>query len=194
MLQYGMQPENLAAVRLGVASHNLFTLAYGLVLAAAVRTVRRACSSRCSKAWPTTSGGPCVELAGDMLLYAPACRQEEFINAIGYLVRRLDENTGPDNFLRHAFNLEVDGPEWRRLEQGFVDSFARIETLSATPRRTQDQESGVGAVAAAGTSRGSSRRPQPSFTNEPDTDWSLPQNSAWAEAISSLAIATPLAA
>ncbi|MGH9233803.1 MAG: proline dehydrogenase family protein, partial [Acidimicrobiales bacterium] len=26
MLQYGMQPENLAAVRLGVASHNLFTL------------------------------------------------------------------------------------------------------------------------------------------------------------------------
>jgi RHH-type proline utilization regulon transcriptional repressor/proline dehydrogenase/delta 1-pyrroline-5-carboxylate dehydrogenase len=34
MLRYGMQPENLTAVRLGVASHNLFSLAYGLVLAA----------------------------------------------------------------------------------------------------------------------------------------------------------------
>ena len=33
MLQYGMRPENRAAVRLGVASHNLFTLAYGLLLA-----------------------------------------------------------------------------------------------------------------------------------------------------------------
>ena len=33
MLHEGMQPENLAAVRLGIASHNLFTLAYGLVLA-----------------------------------------------------------------------------------------------------------------------------------------------------------------
>src|SRR5712671_4949583 len=33
MLHEGMMPENLAAVRLGIASHNLFTLAYGLVLA-----------------------------------------------------------------------------------------------------------------------------------------------------------------
>ena len=33
MLHEGMRPENLAAVRLGIASHNLFTLAYGLVLA-----------------------------------------------------------------------------------------------------------------------------------------------------------------
>src|SRR4029079_18435614 len=34
MLQFATQPENLAAARLGVASHNLFTVAYGLVLAA----------------------------------------------------------------------------------------------------------------------------------------------------------------
>jgi len=33
MLRYGMQAENLAAVQLGIASHNLFSLAYGLVLA-----------------------------------------------------------------------------------------------------------------------------------------------------------------
>ena len=49
MLHEGMRPENLAAVRLGIASHNLFTLAYGLVLATqagalrprAVRNARR---------------------------------------------------------------------------------------------------------------------------------------------------------
>ena len=29
------------------------------------------------------------ELTGNMLLYAPACRQEDFTNAIGYLVRDL---------------------------------------------------------------------------------------------------------
>src|SRR6185369_8028279 len=33
MLREAMQAENLAAVRVGVASHNLFDLAYGLVLA-----------------------------------------------------------------------------------------------------------------------------------------------------------------
>ena len=34
MLREALRPENLAAVRVGVASHNLFDLAYGLVLAA----------------------------------------------------------------------------------------------------------------------------------------------------------------
>lgn len=28
-----------------------------------------------------------------MLLYAPACRKDDFLYAIGYLIRRLDENT-----------------------------------------------------------------------------------------------------
>ena len=107
-----------------------------------------ACSSRCSKAWPTTSGGRSFELAGNLLLYAPACRQEDFINAIGYLIRRLDENTGPDNFLRHAFNLEVDSPEWQRLEQQFVDSFARIDDAE---RRTAPH-AGSGAQESASRS------------------------------------------
>ena len=79
------------------------------------------------------------ELTGNMLLYAPACRQEDFTNAIGYLVRRLDENTGPDNFLRHAFNIEVDSPEWNTLEQQFVEAFEATESVSSAPRRTQDQ-------------------------------------------------------
>ena len=80
-----------------------------------------------------------------MLLYAPACRQEDFTNAIGYLVRRLDENTGPDNFLRHAFNIEVGSTEWKTLEQQFVEAFeARRIGQARAPRRTQDrtQQSG----------------------------------------------------
>ena len=35
------------------------------------------------------------ELASNVLLYAPATKREDFINAIGYLIRRLDENSGP---------------------------------------------------------------------------------------------------
>ncbi len=63
------------------------------------------------------------EMCNSLLLYAPACRREDFINAIGYLVRRLDENTGPDNFLRHAFSLTLESEDWRRLEQQFADAF-----------------------------------------------------------------------
>ena len=64
------------------------------------------------------------EICQSLLLYAPACRREDFIHAIGYLVRRLDENTGADNFLRHAFKLEVGSPDWQRLEAKFIESYA----------------------------------------------------------------------
>ncbi len=144
MLRYGVQPENLAPVRLGVASHNLFTLAYGLVLAARSGRTEQV-QFEMLEGMANHQRRALFELVGNMLLYAPACRQEEFINAIGYLVRRLDENTGPDNFLRYAFNLEVDSPVWRRLEEGFVESFARMETLSDKPRRGHDREQEAGA-------------------------------------------------
>ena len=74
------------------------------------------------------------ELTQNMLLYAPACRQDDFTNAIGYLVRRLDENTGPDNFLRHAFRIEVGSPDWQKLEQQFVEAFEHDGDASAAHR------------------------------------------------------------
>jgi len=183
MLRYGMQGENLAAVRLGVASHNLFSLAYGLVLAVESGKFDHV-QFEMLEGMANHQRRALVELAGNMLLYAPACRQEEFTSAIGYLVRRLDENTGPDNFLRYAFNLQVDDAVWRRLERGFVESFQRIDALTAQPRRRQDRteqqiESSV--KQRAGSSPTSA--PRAAFANEPDTDWSLPQNGQWASKI-----------
>ncbi|MBL9165162.1 MAG: bifunctional proline dehydrogenase/L-glutamate gamma-semialdehyde dehydrogenase [Planctomycetaceae bacterium] len=188
MLRFGMQPENLAAVRLGVASHNLFSLAYGLVLAAQSGRLDHV-QFEMLEGMANHQRRALFELAESLLLYAPACKQEDFINAIGYLVRRLDENTGPDNFLRYAFNLEVGGATWHRLEQGFVASFAAMETLSDAPRRTQDRnkESGVrnqestNDQARAGAS--SPPAHPPDFANAPDTDWSLPVNSDWGASI-----------
>jgi RHH-type proline utilization regulon transcriptional repressor/proline dehydrogenase/delta 1-pyrroline-5-carboxylate dehydrogenase len=112
-----------------------------------------------------------------MLLYAPTCNKENFINAIGYLIRRLDENTGPENFLRHAFKLNVGSPAWQQLENGFLAAVDMIGTVGDAPRRTQDR-----------------RQPPPdavpnivrgwqNLWNEPDTDFALPQNGQWAEQI-----------
>ncbi|BBO30396.1 proline dehydrogenase family protein [Lacipirellula parvula] len=189
MLQYGMQPENLAAVRLGVASHNLFSIAYGLVLAAQSGQLDHV-QFEMLEGMANHQRRALFELAENLLLYAPACRQEDFINAIGYLVRRLDENTGPDNFLRYAFNLEVGGATWNRLEQNFVASFDAMQTLTDEPRRVQDrtQESTTNDSRAAGFIPAvppppapliSPTHPATDFTNAPDTDWSLPANSDW---------------
>ena len=136
MLQFGMRPENIKAVRLGVASHNLFTLAYGLVLAVRAGALEQV-QFEMLEGMANHHRRSLFELSQNMLLYAPACRQEEFINAIGYLVRRLDENTGAENFLRHAFSLCVDTEEWKILEQAFVNSFERMDKVSAEPRRQQ---------------------------------------------------------
>lgn len=176
MLHEAMLPENRDVVRVGVASHNLFTLAYGLVAAHDAGMLDRV-QFEMLEGMANHQRRALFELAGNLLLYAPAAHQDEFTSAIGYLVRRLDENTGPDNFLRHAFNVRVGTAEWERLEQQFRESFAQLDTLSSAPRRTQDRrESG-------GTLQSVTPSPEAPFENEPNTDWALPQHSEWAESI-----------
>ncbi len=169
MLNEAMRPENLAAARVGVASHNLFDLAYALVLVSQSGAGDRV-QFEMLEGMANHQRRALLEETKSLLLYAPACRREEFLNAIGYLIRRLDENTGSDNFLRHTFKLQVGSEEWRRLEAGFRASFAT--PVSDAPRRRQNRN----------TETFHERSPAP-FENEPDTDWSLPQNSRWAEEI-----------
>ncbi len=175
MLLEGMQPDNLAAVRLGIASHNLFELAFGLQLAVergGLNTVQ----FEMLEGMANHQRRALFELTQKLLLYAPACGKRDFIHAIGYLIRRLDENTGPDNFLSHAFKVQVDSDDWRRLEQQFLDSYDAIATASDAPRRTQDRNRPVAPVLPDDT-------PWQEFRNEPDTDFSLPHNTTWAEQI-----------
>jgi len=174
MLHEALRPENVPAVRIGVATHNLFEAAYALCLGAE-RGALDAMQFEMLEGMANHQRRALSELAEDILLYAPATRQEDFLNAVGYLIRRMDENTGPDNFLRHAFKLEVGSEDWNALEAGFVASFDRIDTLPEASRRTQDRSADAG------------ENPGPvslfEFDNEPDTDFSLPQNLAWAASI-----------
>jgi RHH-type proline utilization regulon transcriptional repressor/proline dehydrogenase/delta 1-pyrroline-5-carboxylate dehydrogenase len=186
MLHHALVPENLQAVHLGVASHNLFTVSSGLVLAAKAGVLDRV-QFEMLEGMANHQRRALVELAGNVLLYAPACRQEDFTNAIGYLVRRMDENSGPENFLRYAFNLEVDSPAWHMLEQQFLDACQAAGHASIEPRRTQDRRCKDGAATTAPTAgehaASAAGSVAPALRNEPDTDWSLPQNCAWAESI-----------
>ena len=175
MLHEGMRPDNIAAARLGVASHNLFELAYALVLAAD-HGILDHIQFEMLEGMANPQRRALSELAHNILLYAPATRKADFIHAIGYLMRRLDENTGPDNFLRHAFKLEVDSDAWRRLEAQFLQSFELIENLSEAPRRTQDRRQPPAASLEAEPSLAN-------FSNEPNTDFALPHNVEWATAI-----------
>ncbi len=170
-----LKPENLAAINVGIASHNLFDLAYGLVLALDRGALDRV-QFEMLEGMANHQRRALFEASRNVLLYAPACKKENFINAIGYLIRRLDENTGPENFLRHAFKIKVGTPEWDQLEKGFLDSFAAAGETASAPRRTQNRQ--LPPLPFNAVARGWQH-----LESEPDTDFALRQNGEWAQHI-----------
>ena len=111
------------------------------------------------------------KLSGSMLLYCPSAKADEFQNAVAYLVRRLDENTAPENFLRSLFNLQPKTTAWNTQNELFIQSCLEASHVSSNPRRTQNRLEKPEQPKEKG------------FLNEPDTDWSLSQNRQWAQAI-----------
>ena len=175
MVQYALQPEHRAAVKPGIASHNLFDLSYGLALALDLNAIDDI-QFEMLEGMANHQRRALHELTRNLLLYAPACAKDAFIHAIGYLVRRLDENTGEHNFLRHAFNITVDSEAWKCLERGFLDSFDLIPRLPEAARRSQNRNTEQFEYPTSLMEIGD-------FTNEPDTDFALPENTDWAESI-----------
>ncbi len=171
MLAESITAKNLHAIHIGVASHNLFDVAFGLLLAEDAQAGDRV-QFEMLEGMANHQRRALFERSNNLLLYAPACRKEEFLHAIGYLIRRLDENTGPDNFLRHAFRLRVGSEEWNALEKGFRAAF-RLG-ISDAPHRPQNR---LRPLATAPHEE----MPWTEFVNEPDTDFALPQNSEWAD-------------
>ena len=150
-LDWALRPENLEAVRIGVAGHNLFGIAYAWLLA-----------NERGVATGATSGQPLVEFemllgmaqgqvqavsreVGEVLLYVPVVNPAEFDVAISYLVRRLEENASSDNFLSAAFRLDEDAALFARERDRFVDALRRSTspTLHVGALRTQDRQAPV---------------------------------------------------
>ena len=175
MLEYGCRPERAEAVHLGIASHNLFDIAYGLVLREA-HGVLPWVEFEMLEGMANHQARAVQARAGGLLLYAPVVRAEDFHSAIAYLVRRLDENTAPENFLRHVFDLEPGSPEWNAERDRFLAAFDIKAGLSDAPRRTQDRS-------AEAKLRSALSSVEARFENDPDTDWTLPQNRAWIEEV-----------
>jgi RHH-type transcriptional regulator, proline utilization regulon repressor / proline dehydrogenase / delta 1-pyrroline-5-carboxylate dehydrogenase len=171
MVSYGMIPEHARAVHLGIGSHNLFDIAYAMLLRAE-NHVEREVSFEMLEGMSNHLYRVVQRLTEGMLLYCPVAKKEDFHSAIGYLLRRLDENTGSENFLRHLFGLTPNTPTWDDQVLLFSQACAEIDTTSIGPRKRQNRLLPVT----------SSENPH-KFENEPDTDFSLENNRKWARQI-----------
>ena len=139
-LQEALRPEATAAVRLGVAGHNLFDIAYAWLLAGE-RGVRDAVEFEMLLGMAQGQVQAVSREVGPVLLYVPVVRPDEFDVAISYLVRRLEENGSSENFLSAAFDLATDASLFERERERFVASVARAaeRSLPTARRRRQDR-------------------------------------------------------
>lgn len=171
MLHEGCRPDNAKYVKIGIASHNLFDLAYAMLL----RT-REGVEDRVEfemlEGMANHQARVINAAAGGLLLYAPVVNRDDFHSAIAYLVRRLDENTAEENFLRDLFGMTKDDPSWVSQRDRFLRACAKKDSTFFGPRRTQNRATESPAPLAAFAP----------FHNEADTDWTLPQNVAWIRA------------
>jgi RHH-type proline utilization regulon transcriptional repressor/proline dehydrogenase/delta 1-pyrroline-5-carboxylate dehydrogenase len=167
MLDVVLDRHNDGAVRIGIATHNLFEVAWAATQAELRGAGDRVEFEMLEGMAPAVAEATAARLGG-LRLYAPIVRRGDIESAIAYLVRRLDENSGPDNFLTHSFSLQVDSAVWEGEAERFRRSVAARHRLVVPTRRVQDRSSAPSRLAAG-----------PSFANEPDTDFSIAANREW---------------
>jgi len=119
MLDSALRPEWADAVLIGVASHNLFELAWAHLVATERGQRDRVRVEMLEGMAPAQARAAHELLGGELRLYAPVVTDDDFVASLAYLTRRLDENTQPDNFLRSLFRLAEDRAEFDAQAERF---------------------------------------------------------------------------
>ncbi len=170
VLDWAFTPERTDAVRIGVAGHNLFDVAHSWLLAKQRRVENRV-DFEMLLGMATGQADAVKRDVGGLLLYTPVVHPGEFDSAISYLIRRLEENASPDNFMSAVFELADDERFFARELNRFSASIDALDTVVPKSHRVQNR----GKVLDP--------RPREGFANEPDTDPSIAQNRVWANRV-----------
>lgn len=169
LLETVLAPAYADSVRVGLASHNAFDIAWGLVLSQAIGATNRVDFEMLEGMAEGLAQAVRARTNG-LRLYAPVVAEDQFDAAIAYFVRRFDENTAPGNFLpallRGAGGRANQELETQRAD--FVRSVRNRHEVMAGPRRTQDRNAPRPPA-----------DPKATFSNEADTDFSLERNRRW---------------
>jgi RHH-type proline utilization regulon transcriptional repressor/proline dehydrogenase/delta 1-pyrroline-5-carboxylate dehydrogenase len=169
VINYALTPERIKNLRIGVAGHNLFDLAFAWRLAAA-RGAQSGLDFEMLLGMAQAQAEAVQKTVGRLVLYTPVVHPAEFDVAIAYLIRRLEEGASPENFLSGAF--ELNDPEvFDRELKRFESSLNLVDSTIPTPNRVQDRLNDQ--VAKRGMV----------FENAPDTDPAIEANREWARQI-----------
>ena len=170
-LDWVLTPGRTSSVRIGVASHNLFDVAWADLLAIQ-RQVRDRVEFEMLEGMAPTLAELLRSEGRGVLLYTPAVAAADFDVAIAYLFRRLEENASDENFIHHLLELRPGTAVFEAEATKFRAAVADRWSIAVGPRRRQNR----------------GREPEPvdpatGFVNESDTDPALAPNRAWAQQI-----------
>lgn len=176
LLDEALTTGRTRSVRIGLASHNLFDVALGYLLARR-RGVRAGLDVEMLQGMAPAQARAVRNTVGPLVLYTPTVAGQDFDTAVSYLVRRLEENAAGENFL-HA--LTSPPAAMAAQEHAFRAAVDAAATVTAAPRRRP--------------------RPAPApdpprpFANAPDTDPALAAHREWARRLVAPATARRLLA
>lgn len=160
-VEWALRPEHTCSVRVGIASHNLFDVAWAKLLVDD-RRVADEVDFEMLQGMAPAHARAVHQTTDDLLLYTPIVAPADFDVAISYLIRRLEENASGDNFLRHLFAMTPGGAEFTEQAARFAQAVADRGSVSTEPHR-------------------GGRRPviETGFDNHPDTDTARPEVQDW---------------
>ncbi|CAM4035180.1 proline dehydrogenase family protein [Janibacter anophelis] len=159
-IERALRPELAGALRLGVASHNLYDVAAAHLLAQH-RGVQSALDVEMLQGMSPAQARAVRDEVGTVILYTPVVAPKDFDAAVSYLVRRLEETASPENYIHASFSDDPSAmPE---QEARFRASVEAIGSTPVGPRRSAERAP-IGDV----------------FDNTPDSDPALPAHREWA--------------
>ncbi len=185
LVERALDPGRTSAMRVGVASHNLYHVALAHLLAAErgvsealdIEMLQGMAPAQARAVRDTVDGAGRSTGTGSVILYTPVVARTDFDVAIAYLVRRLEENAAPQNFLHALFAGEGEAdPTPRSIvpasglgaqHDAFLASVREASTVSSAARRTPHDVPEVDAP----------------FANTPDTDPAVADSRSWARSV-----------
>jgi RHH-type proline utilization regulon transcriptional repressor/proline dehydrogenase/delta 1-pyrroline-5-carboxylate dehydrogenase len=165
LIEFSLNPKTVDSLRIGIAGHNLFDLAYGHIL-----SIKRGVESKVEfemlQGMAQHLSSQVKKSVGSLLLYTPVVRPTEFQVAVAYLTRRLEENGSPENFMSGVFDITTSVEVFDRERSRFELSLERIDELTAGSNRKQNRLKESLDLSSV-------------FENAADTDTALNNNRDW---------------
>jgi RHH-type proline utilization regulon transcriptional repressor/proline dehydrogenase/delta 1-pyrroline-5-carboxylate dehydrogenase len=137
LIDTALRPELSKAVRIGVASHNLFNTCFAISVAE-TRGVLDQIDIEMLEGMANAEALAVTRAGHPVLLYAPVTNRDDFAAAVAYLVRRLDENTSDENYLKAAFDIAGNPTKFEEQKQSFLRAVAERHTISTESLRHVD--------------------------------------------------------